>query len=190
MLLKLRLMVRIVTLALFALGTVGCRTVMYEDPSSGDRARVRFANIRSSGSVHLFRYDDDQCTSSSEHLMMMISNMGIRHPTPKRLGLPLWSYRDAAANEVFISTDKPFVGMFLWGEITGVYGTAVEGHSAGVAFRINFERNKDYEVLLDDAGLHAYELRTMPDGNAIRSPLPSPVIETDGCQHAITKLRM
>lgn len=52
------------------------------------------------------------------------------------------------------------------------------------------QKDKDYEILLDDAGLHAYELRTTPDSNAIRSPLPSPVIETEGGRHAITKLRM
>ena len=76
------------------------------------------------------------------------------------------------------------------GEITGAYGAALEGHSAGVAFRVIFEKDKDYEILLDDAGLHAYELRATPDGNAIRRDLPSPVIETEGCRHAITKPRM
>ena len=182
-------MFRVTMFALVALGMVGCRTVMYEDPNSGDLAKVRFADTKGFGSVHLLRYDDDQCTESSEHMMMMIASIGIRHPHPRRLGLPLWNYRDEAANEVLIPADKPFVGTFLWGEITGAYGAAPIGHSAGVAFKITFEKDKDYEILLDDAGLHAYELRTKPDGSAIRSPLPSPVIATDGCQHAITKLR-
>lgn len=116
-----------------------CSSIVYQEPMSGPRARVRF--VTSFTGVALLRaYDDANC-SSNEAEWMRLRNGKLFNSTPKRLGMPLWNYSENAAKEVYVDSTKQFNGLMQGSERGG------EGiYSCGVPFFFTFLENADYEV--------------------------------------------
>ncbi len=133
-------------LAITVFVLAGCNTPSYKEPTDGARARVRFA-VAHSGEVStgaiLRAYDDGNCTQN-ETEWMRLRNGAVMNHSNRRLGLPLWSYHENAAKEVYVEANKPMHGMFF-GNLSR--GSVV--YSCGAPFSFTFSENKDYEVRYD-----------------------------------------
>jgi hypothetical protein len=116
-----------------------CSSIVYQEPTSGPRARVRFVTDFT-GVALLRAYDDANC-SSNETEWMRLRNGKLFNSTPKRLGMPLWKYNENAAKEVYVDSTRQFNGLMQGNERggAGIY-------SCGVPFFFSFLENTDYEV--------------------------------------------
>jgi len=154
-------------IALFALAAVGCQTLAYKEPLSGDRARVRLAS-QAPFVVVVRAYDDANCKTNEQEWMRLRSDYLV-NSSPKRLGLPLWHFHDNGAKEVFFDTAHSFHALIIGEEIApgrvkasdfsgnadslsdasefqpapGVWMTT---YRCGVAFSYDLKANVDYEV--------------------------------------------
>lgn len=132
----------IVCLALSIL--YGCSNVKYIEPTSGDRARVRFVTNTETAPTVLRVYSGADCTGR-EYEWMRLQDRALLLEPVKRLGMPLdqFRYDEHAIQEVYVSAGKPVIGI-LWGSRNSVPD---EVFSCGVPFNITFDKNKDYEVM-------------------------------------------
>jgi hypothetical protein len=154
-------------IAIVALAAVGCQTIAYKEPLSGDRARVRLAS-QAPYVVVVRAYDDASCETNEQEWMRLRSGYLV-NSSPKRLGLPLWHFHDNGAKEVFIDTAHSFHALIIGEEMVagrkdeefvekansllveaiefspypGVFQTT---YRCGVAFSFDFKANVDYEV--------------------------------------------
>jgi hypothetical protein len=131
--------VRHLAICLLVLSLLGCSSLTYEEPQTGSRARVRFVTDTESPSV-LRVYDGADC-SGTEHEWMRLRVGVLLRGSSKRLGMPLWSYHDNAAKEVYVSTNSPLTAIFWGTESAGNYF-----YQCGVPFTASFQEDKDYEV--------------------------------------------
>jgi hypothetical protein len=122
----------------------GCSTLSYQEPTSGPRARVRFATETLDASL-VYSYDDQSCRTNEIELVRLRNGVLVSG-APKRLGLPLWSYHENAAKEFYVASGKPSYFMFT-GTSTSPYDRNV--YSCGVAFSLNFVADTDYEVIFN-----------------------------------------
>jgi hypothetical protein len=125
-----------ITLAIF---TSACSTLLYQEPTTGSRARVRFVSDSEQISV-LRTYEDKNCTTN-ESEWMRLANHALLNSHPKRLGMPLWNYHDNAAKEVYVEANKSIYALFTGGKRSGA-----TNYSCGVPFWYSFEDGADYEV--------------------------------------------
>ena len=126
---------------------VGCATLRYQEPTQGPRARVRFVSTSSSPTV-LRVYDDVNCTQNETEWMRLRVG-ALLTSTPKRLDMPLWSYHENSAKEVYVAADKQIYGMFFGSEdrmVTMGTTTFKTIYSCGTPFSFTFSANTDYEV--------------------------------------------
>jgi len=154
-------------IALVALATVGCQTMAYKEPLSGERARIRLAS-QAPFVVVVRAYDDARCETNEQEWMRLRSEYLV-NSSPKRLGLPLWPFHDNGAKEVFIDTSHSFHALIIGEEIapgrmkaSDFSGNAnllseasefspaprlwMTTYRCGVAFTYDFKANIDYEV--------------------------------------------
>ncbi len=118
---------------------VSCSTLKYEEPTSGPRARVRFTT--NSYSVAILRtYGDAHC-ETDEQEWMRLSARGIPNAIVKRLDIPLWTYRDGQAVEVYVAANRPLNGMFI-----SEYLDNRKINRCGAPFFYTFKENTEYEV--------------------------------------------
>lgn len=122
-----------------SLFVTACSTLTYQEPTAGQRARVRFVTDSSSVSV-LRTYGDENC-STNEVEWLRLRNGPLLNSSPKRLGIPLWNYHDNAAKEVYVEADKQINGLFQGGEPTGI-----KVYLCGTPFTYSFQAHSDYEV--------------------------------------------
>jgi hypothetical protein len=117
----------------------GCvSSLVYKEPDSGARARVRFVS-ELDGITVVRVYDDANCTTN-ENEWMRLKNGWLLNNHPKRLGMPLWNYHENAAKEVYVDSSKPFNSLISGGEPGGVV------YSCGVPVAHSFKEGADYEV--------------------------------------------
>jgi hypothetical protein len=117
-----------------------CSALNYKEPPvSALAARVRFATDAPLPAV-LRVYDDPSCRTNEQEWLRVQTGHPIRQQ-PKRLGIALWTYSDAAAKEIVVAADKEFYGMFFGGDIA-----ALTVRSCGVPFTSRFLPGHDYEV--------------------------------------------
>jgi hypothetical protein len=122
-----------------SLSVAACSTLTYQEPTSGQRARVRF--VTDSNEVSVLRtYGDGNC-ATNEVEWLRLRNGPLLNSSPRRLGMPLWSYHANAAKEVYVETNKKIYGIFQGGEYTGV-----RTYLCGTPFSYSFQENSDYEV--------------------------------------------
>lgn len=126
-----------------ALSIASCVTVDYLEPTSGPRARVRFVTDLG-GQTILYSYDDSDCSVNEKTLLNLVINpdpiIPIKNET-KRLGLPLWDYKDFEAKELYVVANRQTNGLFYGS------GQAVRWVYECIApFRYSFQENRDYEV--------------------------------------------
>lgn len=132
-------MARHMLTAIFVVSLSGCAALTYVEPQTGSRARVRFVTDTVSPSV-LRVYDGDDCSGAEQEWMRLRVGV-LLTGSVKRLGMPLWSYHDNAAKEVYVSTNKPITAIFWGTESAGNYF-----YQCGVPFKASFQEGKDYEV--------------------------------------------
>ncbi len=161
--------------ALAALGVGGCASLVYVEPTQGERARVRFA-ANTVAPTALRSYDDQAC-STNEQEWMRLRNGYVISPSPKRLGIALWAHHDNAAKEVYVDATKPLTLMFFGFEMTGT-----KAYTCGVPLTYKFEKDRDYEVsyvmtipssdvvTMPSCQATISEISSKPDG-AVRTPL-------------------
>jgi hypothetical protein len=124
-----------------SLSVAACSTLTYQEPTSGQRARVRFVTDSDSSVVSVLRtYSDENC-ANNEADWMKLRNGQLLNSSPRRLGIPLWSYHENAGKEVYVEANKEIHGLFHGNEIFGG-GT----YSCGVPFSSSFKEHSDYEV--------------------------------------------
>jgi len=76
-----------------AAGRLFFSTSSYKEPTTGQRARVRFALDQSVPRFHLVivcNYEDQECTGENE--WMRLANGSIIHGSPKRVDMPFWEF--------------------------------------------------------------------------------------------------
>jgi hypothetical protein len=125
--------------ALSALLLSGCSALVYQEPTSGPRARVRF--VTDSYMITVLRtYSDKNCSDETEWLRLRNAKIFL-NSSPKRLGMPLWRHHEHAAKEVYVATDKPVFGMMQSEdmEYSRIYTCAAP-------FAYKFQQDVDYEV--------------------------------------------
>ena len=177
----------------FVLALSACNTLSYTEPTSGERARVRFATTSSSITV-LFSYDDAQCQANEQEMMRLRDGFLI-NASPKRVGMPLWEFNDNAAKEVYVSASRPFNAMIKaqTQKGAGYNGTYLyqEWTSCAVPFSIALQPDHDYELKLDEGqcALVASELIRAGDGYT-RTPVAVQVNKNEGCRAAFDKTRV
>lgn len=123
----------------------GCAGLTYVEPSTGDRARVRF--VTESPDPTVLRVFDGPDCAGAEHEWMRLRVGPLLTSSPKRLGMPLWNYHENAAKEVYVYADKPMTAIFWGTELAKHYGGGTH-YSCAVPFTVAFEKDKDYEVKL------------------------------------------
>lgn len=127
--------------ALGLLACAGCAGLSYVQPTSGDRARVRFVTETSTLAV-MKGYDGPDC-SGEEREWMRLRVGPLITSTVTRLGMPLWEFHDNAAKEVYVATNKDLVAL-IWTE----QGTL----KCGVPVTYRFMPGQDYEVKYTSSG--------------------------------------
>jgi hypothetical protein len=169
----------------------GCASYSYVEPTSGNRARVRFVTDTVSPST-LKVYDGPDC-SGAEHEWMRLRVGPLITGSLKRLGMPLWNYHDNAAKEVYVATDKPLSAIF-WG--TENAGTME--YSCGVPFFATLQKDKDYEIRYRwarrECTVSLFEIRNATTGEPVfleiahynNKVLP----KWDGCYKAFHRFRL
>jgi hypothetical protein len=119
---------------------VGCSTISYDEPTTGDLSRVRFATNETSV-VIVRAYENADCAGEKE--WMRLRNGVLMNSTPKSLNMPLGNYDKNAAKEFYVPAKQEKVLMFVE---TGPKGDVVA--TCGVPLNISFlEKNTDYEFL-------------------------------------------
>lgn len=116
-----------------------CSTLVYQEPATGPRARVRF--ITDSDEISILRTYGDKNCSANEVEWLRLRNGTLVNSSPKRLGMPLWNYHDNAAKEVYVEANKLIYGLFQGGETT-----FTKTYLCGTPFWYSFEEQADYEV--------------------------------------------
>lgn len=168
----------------------GCSTIVYQEPLSGDRARVRYATDSGSITV-LYAYNDKNCATGEEEWMRLTTGTLIR-PQPKTMGLPLNNHQQNAAKEVYVQSTKPTYSMFTGSTTVGNYI-----YSCGVPFSYHFETGKDYEVFfkmyMDRCSINVAEIVTTNGTASFSEKLIATNKLTDenkGCMEAFKKGRL
>jgi hypothetical protein len=123
--------------------TCGCASLTYVEPTTGNRARVRFVTDSEAPSV-LRVYEGSDCSGKEQEWMRLRVGVLLRGSV-KRLGMPLWNYHDNAAKEVYVSTEKPLTAIFWGTEVAGDYQYQYH-YQCGVPVTASFQQDKDYEV--------------------------------------------
>jgi hypothetical protein len=137
-----------------SLRLAGCATLSYQEPAAGSRARVRFVT-GPSGITLLRTYDDVNC-GGNEVEWMRLRDGFLLNSAPKRLGMPLFSYHQNAAKEVYVRSGKPVYGLFIGSETQYNFSTprtyilpTPSTYICAVPFSHTFLENSDYEVLFE-----------------------------------------
>ena len=131
---------RIATFAILStLSVAACSTLTYQEPRTGPLARVRF--VTDSKDISVFRTYGDMNCSTNEVEWLRLRNGILLNSSPKRLGMPLWTYHDNAAKEVFVEANRQIYGLFEGGETRGI-----TIYSCGTPFSYSFQEGSDYEV--------------------------------------------
>lgn len=120
-----------------------CTTVDYQEPTSGPIARVRFVTDLG-GQTTLYGYDDMNCSVNEKTLLHLVVNpdpLFGQAPASRKLGIPLWTYHDSEARELYIAADTQTNGLFL-----GQGRFAMTIYKCAAPFFFTFRENHDYEV--------------------------------------------
>ena len=158
-------MLHYLLICLLMLCLYGCASLTYVEPTSGDRARVRFVTD-TSFPIILRVYDRPDC-SGNEYEWMRLRNGYVVNSSPKRLGMPLWNYHENAAKEVYVAVGKPLTGIFFGYEQLSALGVK-HFYECGVYFNVEFQNYKDYEVSFEwkrtECFVTVSEIQAQPSG--------------------------
>ncbi|KZN61376.1 hypothetical protein [Pseudoalteromonas luteoviolacea] len=123
----------------------GCATttVEYQEPTVGERAKVRFVSSgHHGGEAVVVGFDNAECANGTNRVSLYAKMHG-NFTKSKKVGVPLWTYGDYAANakEYYFEANKP--NNFLIFKRPGGLGVSL---SCGSFVSTTFEKDKSYEV--------------------------------------------
>ena len=165
--------------AVMVFSLTACSTLKYQEPISGERARLRVINI-SDVQVVLKTYEQDNCGGKDQE-WMTLQNKFLLNSAPKSLDMPLQdpTWHKNGFKEVFVSAGEingfmvsaaPYVRRFD-GEPSAdrfvrtleysypvyagtiVYYQQVSQMRCGVPFEFDFQANRDYELRYEHKGM-------------------------------------
>lgn len=158
----------------------GCATttVEYDEPTAGDRAKVRFvASGHHGGEALVVGFDTPNC-ENGQNRVSLYAKMHGSFIKSKKVGVPLWTYGDYAANakEFYFEAGKPN-NFLIYKKHSGV-GVST---SCGSFITTSFEKDKNYEIDFNTNGCSAivYEIQGI-DGvyNRVRQSVGNNDIST------------
>ena len=129
--------------ALVCLALAGCSSLSYQEPVSGERARVRFAT-RVEKVVVVRGYEDASCSVNEQEWMRLRAGFFF-NSKPKRMGMPLWRFHENGAKELYVDSTRPFYGLIV-GADSEVRYPNITTYSCGVPLSFQFKAGSDYEV--------------------------------------------
>lgn len=144
-------MIQLARVLIAACTLAACASVNYEPPTSGDRARVRFAVVEGfraalpSSTANVFHYEDADCTGQRDW-MYLINGLYAR-PDPRSLDMPLWEYHRNGAKEFYVTSGVTHHFIIATNAFTGGNAYATYGAICGVPVFTSFETGRDYELL-------------------------------------------
>ncbi len=165
--------------------SVGCSTVNYSEPKTGDLSRVRFAT-NETDIVVVRAYETAECNGESE--WMRLKSGVLINSSPKSLGIPLQNYNKNAFKEFNTPSGKEKIVMFV-----GATQMGNKVFSCGVPLNLAFlEKNKDYELFyqldFNSCTVTASEIQAPSSGEAIKKKLKVYSNSEDGLGEACMKL--
>lgn len=168
----------------------GCSTTHYQEPTSGHRARVRFAT---NGQTTVLRTYQGEGCSGEETEWLRISDGIQLFTSTKRLGMPLLRDNQGAATEIYVDASKPVHGLFDGSNMIGI-----ETHRCGIPFDFQFEDGSDYEVRYSwtnqYCGVQIFKILKDVDGYYLSDPAGDFSSYLDdknkGCMDAFHKVRL
>ncbi len=174
----------------------GCQTLSYQEPKTGDHARVRFA-VNTDTITVLYGYAGQSC-SGNEQEWMRLKTGGLLVGSSKLLGIPLNQHGTNAAKEIYVPVDKPLHLLFkaTSGVAVMVNNVFIDTLSnCGVAIDYQFEKDKDYEVFFDwsknrcEATISLVDLNKTPSMQVIKNFDYLEEAKDAGCFEKFTKYR-
>lgn len=126
-----------------AICLASCTTIDYQEPTSGPLARVRFVTDLG-GQTTLYSYDDTNCAVNEKTLLHFVVNpdpLFGQTSSPRKLGIPLWTYSESEAKELYIAANTQTNGLFF-----GQGQFQMKIFKCAAPFFFTFQENHDYEV--------------------------------------------
>ena len=161
---------------------------LHAQTTSRQEARVRF--VTNSALTNIYKYDDDECKTGEQELGRISNYLLLMNPGPplKKMGMPLWEFKEDAATELRVATTRRFHGMM---------DSTKHKRRCAIAFSIDFKAGQDYEVLYDYSGIANVSTCDVKvfllDGTkgSVRRVLHPlvPKKNPEGCRHAFDKTR-
>ena len=164
-----------ISLLLGALALTGCAGVSYVSPTDGPVSKVRFVNkSHFPGRVGVYQFDDESCSIFKyTNMFLLLTGPSDFYTSPRRnLDMPLNTYNDYQAKEVFIPTNKPFLGGFTGEDgaspfpcSSHIYYPFKEGHEYEIAFERSMTRSCKTvlsEIVSDSKAPRLVQLKTYP----------------------------
>jgi hypothetical protein len=183
-------------LSFFFLFMFGCSTIRYTEPTTGPRARVRFA-VDTEEITVVWGYETEDCEKEEE--WMRLRNGTLLNSSPKTLGMPLWHYHENAAKEFYFSTERPLIVMFKGSEaVPNAYSiTGYDIYACAVPIIYQLEE-KDYEASFkwhrQNCMVFLFEIVKSESGNYEKKLLKTfgkkALFNNEGCMKAFKKLRL
>jgi len=120
----------------------GCSTISYTEPTDGKLSKVRFTT-NTKNVLSVSSYSNENC--ENEQGLMSLRDGYLFNSSPKKLGIPLWSYHKNAAKEFFFRANKNHYFIFYGSSNEATYrGSNV--FSCAVPLAVKFSSKKDYEL--------------------------------------------
>jgi hypothetical protein len=169
-----------------------CASVSYEEPASGERARVRFGIDSSVTDLTVVRsYQDAECNDEREWLRL-VNGFTLRQDI-RRLGLPeTVQFHENGMQELYVDAGRPLYFMFEGSSTrSGIYTSTT--YSCGVPVAVSLEPNQDYELVLTSGLQRCFvTFSRIPGGNKDRRDVIRVFQNIDvsqGCRQAFERGR-
>jgi hypothetical protein len=157
----------------------GCTTAPYQEPNSGERARVRFAT-ESQGVTVVFKYEDERCSADRENEITRLRAGHLFNSNPKRIGIPMDRFHPNGFNEFYFKANTKLIGVFSGGED---FGTS--GYTCKVPFGFEVTQG-DFEVVFfasrQGCGASINKIAPAGEGKFNLEPVPPLPIDIDSCK--------
>lgn len=168
----------------------GCSSAPYQEPTSGPRARVRFAT---DGQATVLRTYQGEGCSGEETEWFHISTWPLLFSSNKSLGMPLLRDDKGAFAELYVDATKPIYALFDGSKMIGI-----DTHRCGIPFSYQFEDGGDYEIRFSwtnqYCGVQIYKILKDVDGYYLSDPAGNFSSYLDdknkGCMDAFHKVRL
>tara|TARA_R100000656_G_scaffold93055_2_gene67426 strand:+ start:1018 stop:1590 length:573 start_codon:yes stop_codon:yes gene_type:complete len=126
-----------------SLTVVGCASINYIEPTTGEISRVRFVT-NDTNRVTVNLYETADCKKDS--IWMTLRNGPLIDPSPKSLNMPLSNYHKNSFKEFYVESNKERI-IVIWGFSSLDMSASLR---CGVPVNLSFLKpNRDYELFYE-----------------------------------------